>query len=37
VANQRSGSVTVLRLDGGVPRPTGTVIEAENASCVLVV
>jgi 6-phosphogluconolactonase len=37
VANQRSDSVTVLRVDDGVPRPTGARIEAASPSCVLVV
>jgi len=37
VANQRSDSVTVLRVDDGAPRPTGALIEAANPSCVLVV
>jgi 6-phosphogluconolactonase (cycloisomerase 2 family) len=37
VANQRSGTVTVLRLHDGVPRPTSAVIETASPSCVLVV
>ncbi|MFD2353500.1 lactonase family protein [Nonomuraea ferruginea] len=35
VANQHSGSVAEFALAGGVPEPTGEVIEAEGASCVL--
>jgi 6-phosphogluconolactonase (cycloisomerase 2 family) len=37
VANQRSGSITVLRLDDGLPRPTGTRIESPDPSCILLV
>ena len=35
VANERSHSVTVLRLDDGVPRPTGLAVETLAPTCVL--